>query len=294
MFETNFDIYNKSQKASIVPAKIKSSFDGVSGFLEVFIRFTYRYPSDYLLDILSVSAKLILAEKSCLLSQTNVTVGLTVPKSEYENGEWFKFKLEERFIKVIEDNRNGDPAFQIEIVALAATNIAARSSDGSIIKAHDAFHKSKGNLYFNIPKSIWVEKLLAGLGYQSFKLIQIPLTHKTLTEAYSDIIFEFNKAEEYFNQQDYDKCVAHCRSAMDALSRNLIKIRENTASESAFKWLEKISSHTFNWINEVNKANKLVSNKSHHSGHKNEFSKGEAESIYLTTLGLLHFISLLK
>ncbi|MBI5539666.1 MAG: hypothetical protein HY951_06375 [Bacteroidia bacterium] len=154
--------------------------------------------------------------------------------------------------------------------------------------------KETVNLYFSIPKSHWVEKILPNLGYQSLKLIEIPLTHKTLKEAYGDIIFEFNKAEGYFNQKDYNKCVAHCRCTLDALTRNLIKIRKQEASETAFKWLKSIDTATYKWIDELNKANTALSGKTHHAGQKRDFSRQEAESIYLVILGLLNFIAHIK
>ncbi|HRH02954.1 MAG TPA: hypothetical protein PLN13_10315 [Bacteroidia bacterium] len=294
MVNSNFHIHNKVQTVEVIPSEIKGSFDGLSSFLEIFLHFTYRFPADNLIDIISANAKLKLSGKNSLLAQLTIPIGLTVPHNEYKRGEWFKFKLENKFIKAIEDNRKGDPSFYIELEMLASSYKEARSGDGAMVKVNDSCHKDKTDLYFTIPKSIWVEKLMSDLNYQSFKLVEIPLTHKTLKEAYVDIIFEFNKAEEYFNNQDYDKCVAHCRSAMDALSRNLVKIKAHTPSESSFKWLEKINSNTFKWIDEVNKANKAISNKSHHSGHKNAFEKYEAESVYLTTLGLMHFIAFLK
>lgn len=100
MIDTNFDIYSKNQTAAVIPSEIKASFDGATSFLEVFIHFTYRYPTECFLDILTVSARLILSGKNCLLSHSNISVGLTVPRAEYSNGEWFKFSLEEKLYNV--------------------------------------------------------------------------------------------------------------------------------------------------------------------------------------------------
>lgn len=77
---------------------------------------------------------------------------------------------------------------------------------------------------------------------------------------------------------------------MDHLSRNLIKIKNSAESESMFKWLSKIDESTFTWIDDVNRALTSIGSKPHHIGLKREFTRYEAESIYLITLGLMNFI----
>ena len=72
------------------------------------------------------------------------------------------------------------------------------------------------------------------------------------------------------------------------------KIKEQVASQAAFKWLENIDTATFNWIDELNKSNAALTSKTHHSGNKRDFTRQEAESIYLVILGLLNFVAHIK
>jgi hypothetical protein len=165
---------------------------------------------------------------------------------------------------------------------------------GTQIASIDDLFRDFASIHFSIPRSVWVEKLLPQLGYKAFKLIEIPLSHTSLSEAYDDIITEFTKAEMYYKQQDYNKCVSHCRHTMDALTRNLKKIKETVPSESMFKWLKDIDTSTLTWIDDLNKANNAITSKTHHSGQTRDFTKAEADSIYLVTLGLLNLLGHLK
>lgn len=295
MEKTSFSILSKVQDVKITPTQIKGSNDGLRSFLNVFISFTFRKPSkETVFDVVSLSAKLKFQNPNILLAEKDVLAGITVNRDECETGEWFNFVLDDKAISAIEKHRKDDVLFNIELTVLALMKTEVNFANSRMIRGADGMIKETARLYFPIPKSMWVEQILFALGYQSLRLIEIPLTHRTLKEAYADIVFEFTKAEEYFNQKDYNKCVAHCRHTLDALTRNLKKIKEQVPSETAFKWLENIDTATFNWIDELNKSNAALTSKTHHSGHKRDFSMQEAESIYLVILGLLNFIAHIK
>lgn len=295
MEKASFLLFSKVQEISISLDQITGSNDGLRSFLNVFISFTFRKPAtEIVFDIISISAKLKFQNPNVLLSEKDVLAGYSVNKEEYRTGEWFNFVLDYNAISSIEKHRNDDVLFNIELTMLALMKTEVNFQNGRVIRGADGLMKETTKIHFSIPKSIWVEKILMNLGFQNLKLIEIPLTHKTLKEAYTDIIFEFNKAESYFNQKDYNKCVAHCRHTLDTLTRNLKKIKDQVPSETSFKWLESIDSATFNWIDELNKSNTALSSKTHHSGQKRDFSRQEAESIYLVILGLLNFIAYIK
>lgn len=187
--------------------------------------------------------------------------------------------------------RNGsDLKLNIKFVFVALRKSKLQGLGLNDAWSQDGCINAQGEIQFIIPRSYWIEKVLPGLGLPGFNLVEIPLSHKLLVEAYDDIINEFNSAETYFRQGDYTKCIGHCRHAMDHLSRNLIKIKKNVDSESRFKWLSKIDESTFTWIDDVNKALTSIGSKPHHIGLKREFSRYEAESIYLITMGLMNFV----
>jgi hypothetical protein len=283
MNQSSFNFRSKIQDIEVKPNDVTGVFDGLKSFLSVPIHFIYRPPqNEWGFDVISIT-----------LSEKNVFPGTCVAK-ECEVGENFRFELDERTISTIENQRGGgDITFYVDLSIVVAMNSITKPANYRVVQSEGAY-RDTASVYFTIPKSIWVERILSSLGYQAFKLIQIPLTHKALKEAYSDIISEFNSAENYFNQQDYNKCVAHCRHTLDALHRNLKKVKAQTPSESAFKWLEGLDAATLEWLDKMDKANGAQTNKTHHSGLKRDFTRYEAESIYLVTLGLLNFIAYLK
>lgn len=148
----------------------------------------------------------------------------------------------------------------------------------------------QGQTQFIIPKSNWSEKLIRSLGYPGFKLIEIPLKHNIIKEAYNDIINELNLAQDYYKRGDNNKCVQHCRGALDKLNGSLKALKENAKSKSRLGWLEKVDKATLTWIDTMDQSTFAITSGPHHSGLKKEFTRIEAESIYLVTLGSMNFV----
>lgn len=296
MNKASFNILSTVQEVKVAPNEITGTYDKHKSYINMFLHFDFIVPrhDEVYLDIVSISAKLKLnASVFSILSEVNVPVGLTIPRQKYDTGVWLNFPMEEKAIAIIEKERKGDLNFIVEFTVLYSLRnniyipIHKLSAPFGMGKVHE-------NLYISIPRSVWIEKILAGLAFRSLKLIEIPVDHKVLKEAYAEIIFEFDKAEHYFTLHDYDKCVSHCRHTLDALHRNLKEIKKSGRSESAFKWLENVDTATITWIDELDKRTVALASKTHHAGHKKEFSREEAQSIYLIVLGLLNFVGNLK
>ena len=97
--------------------------------------------------------------------------------------------------------------------------------------------------------------------------MQVPLHYGDFEGLYeSEIIQEFISAEKYLKKQDYNKCVAHCRSCLDVLNRNLRKVKAKEESESKFKWIEKVSAEAFAYLDALSKYTSSVSSITHHAG----------------------------
>ena len=278
------------QEAEIKPEGISASSDGLRSYLSIVVSFIFRKSKFERFDVSSIKAKLKLKNPNVLLSETVALYGISVLAPEIKPELRFDFIIDDKAINAIEKYRNGDIWFSIELSISALIKSSFLLTTQQEKYSFDRIDNEMVNIDLFIPKSIWIEKIIPNTGFQSLKLIEIPLSHRNLSEAYDNIILEFTKAEKYFNQQDYDKCVAHCRNALDSISRNLKKINNKMESESAFKWLENIDKATYTWIDTLNKANSSITSKAHHAGQKKEFSRHEAESIYLITLGLLNFI----
>lgn len=293
MNSNNFSIDSKVQNVEIHPNETSGSFEGYMSYLEVYAHFVFRVPnarSEF--DVLSITASLNLLGDTFVISKTVIHSSITIRNHDSRYREILKFELTKTDLEYIEQRRNGDANFTIEL----DFQILQRELSGIDGAIKSTIGLTKGNtfLQLTIPKSIWAEKILKRLGYNSFKLIEIPLHHLILEEAYDDILSEFNQAEQYFVKQDYNKCIAHCRSTLDALTRNLKKIKAKEPSESKFKWLETVSKTSFDFIDGINKANSAISSKTHHAGKGASFGRQDAESIYLVSLALLHYINSLK
>ena len=199
--------------------------------------------------------------------------------------------MDDRSIFAAQKYRDGgDLKLRIDLTFTALRKKVLNLNDNETLWGIERVENLTGEVQLVVPKSYWVEKLLPALGYPGFKLIEIPLTHLLLNEAYDNIISEFNKAESYFNKGDYNACIAHCRNTMDTLKENLKNLKNGIESKTAFNWLQEIDTITLTWIDTVNKSLSAIASKTHHGGLKKDFTRVEAESIYLVTLGLMNFV----
>jgi hypothetical protein len=292
MFTGSFSVRGRSQDIIIDTTQhVVGKSDKIRSYLSVHIQFVLRHVSPdvpYYLNF--ITAKLKLSNIDCLLSEVHLPVGYNVEKPELRSGDTFNFLLDEKALFIIEQNRGEEVGFYMEFTfTFFIGKTLQTATQGVHIGLYDNL-KERANLHFKISKSDWVEKILRTIGYRNLRLVEIPVVHDSLNEAYKDIISEFNHAESYFNKSDYNKCIAHCRHTLDALTRNLKKIKDNTPSETAFKWLENIDRATITWIDELNKSTAAISSKTHLSGLSKDFTRQEAEAIYLVVLGLMNFI----
>lgn len=291
MNESHFSVQNTSQKIRVIPSDIYPHFDGLQAIIGIPLNFAlHPTRNGHFFDIVSVEAKLRLGNLGTLLSQTIIHPAISPRNYTWEGGKSLNFILSEKALQFIEKKREGDLVFALEITLSLLIRKELTLNPSLSFTSPEYWSTETVNLSFTIPRSVWVEKILPKIGFRNFRLIEVPLSHNQLKEAYDDILIEFNKAEQYFNAQDYNKCVAHCRNTLDALHRNLLKIKKKENIESSFKWLEKVSAETLNWITEIDKATFSLTSKSHHAGHKKDFKRYETEAIYLVVLGLLNFV----
>ncbi len=292
-------IYEKVQEMKIIPREIVAENDTLNSFLKIPIHFTFNQPFKDHFNIPSITATLLL--NNVELSQADEYVGFSIEKNVEDaiskDNHVFKFRFSERTIDFIEKNRNGDIKFRISIAGIIfykGIHITAKIQTPKQIRSLDGTMRINNYFDFEIPQSQWVKSILPNLNYQNFKLIEVPLNHRKLKEAYEGIVKEFSKADEYFKSQNYNECVGGCRKTMEKLKNALVQIKKISESSSNFEWLSDINYSTFRWIDEMNKANSAITSKPHHAGFDKEFTRNEAESIYLVTLGLLNFVGSLK
>ncbi|MCB0492495.1 MAG: hypothetical protein KDC93_08775 [Cyclobacteriaceae bacterium] len=298
MSKGSFEIGGMSQDLEIDLGLLEGVYDGLRSYLRVFLSINLRFPKNFgkaALDFMNVQAGLLESSTGMTLSNVLAPMGEVIYDQENyrerKTGIWFVFQMDKEVVHSLQKIRNkADVNLKLDLVFSILRKEGTSFIDNEMIWSLEKTSFCRGSIWFTIPQSTWVNKILPGLGWPGFLLIEIPLKHRNLNEAYENIIFEFNKAELYFNQGEYNVCIAHCRNAMDSLTRNLTKLKNGTKSESAFKWLSKVDDSTLTWIDTINKTTSSIASKPHHSGMKTDFTRCEAESIYLVTLGLMNLI----
>ena len=291
MNKDSFIILSRTHDVNVLSFDIRTKNDGLYGYFEIPVRFVFRKIIEGThFDISTLGAKLKL--ENTVLSETIECVDISIMNDE-TICYWVKFRLDEKSISYIEKKRSENIIFTLELAGTAIIKSVLSIEKNKEVKSFDGLLPIISNSYIEIAHSEWI-KHLSNLGFESFKLFEVPMTHPTLREAYPLIIKELSDAEKYYKGQDYNKCIAHCRMALDPLTRNLLKIKREGDSETNFKWLKNISESTFIWLNTIHKETTGVSSKTHHLGNNRDFYRYEAESIYLMTLGLVNLIGGLK
>jgi hypothetical protein len=286
-----FAILSKVQDIEIKEQEILASSDALNSYLSIPVNVSYRLPQPNMaVDFLSIESILLFGENQILCSDFNKNIGYSYALDSEFKIE-LKFLLTKEVISQIEKLRTSDLRFMIKINFLITLKNKLDLNQNKTIWSSTMVQNLNSQIDFQIPKSTWIETLMPNLGYNNIRLIEIPKTHKQLTDEYLTIKKEFDKAEDYFNKNDYNKCVAHCRNVLDALNRNLKKDKNEKPLEPSFSWLKSLSNSSYDWINKVCSATHEIASKAHHPGDHIGFTRQEAESIFLVVLGLINFIA---
>lgn len=299
MNKSDFTIFTLCQDLMVDSTQVFATNDALNSFLYIPVKFKFRQPSlETHYDIDTITANLY-TNNTFIASTTEYTrfsIDMRSKKEEKDESQTFKFRITNPAINFIEKHRDGDAKFRIEFRGiLKVKTLFNFKKNGGIVEMKSLFDQMelRSDMYIDIPQSQWVKKILHDLNYNSFLLIEVPLNHKYIKEAFSGIKSEFVKAEKYFKDHQYYECVGACRKTMDKLKENLLNFKEGIGSKSKYKWLTEINEHTRNWIESISRSNSSITSKPHHAGDHN-FLRQEAESVYLVTLGLMNYIGNIK
>lgn len=231
------------------------------------------------------------------LGDMKISEGVSDPIAEYS---WLparsytvhlELPLDLRRIEAIEARRRGDIQLQLLGSALVAEHPpvpqAVAGQRQEIRREVEAFGTGSFTLTFVIPRSHWTEKVLKGLGYGTIQIFEIPIPREVMPEVFSSVPEELAKAQSYFEQGDYDKAVAHSRSALDPLQKVLPEIRTRM-TDSKYEWLSEVTGATYNWLDKLVKKTREISSAAHHAPSIGHFSRGEALSILMVTFATVH------
>jgi hypothetical protein len=240
--------------------------------------------------VLSISADLSITNQYFNASQVMMQVNWPVFMPHSINVTLY-FPLTAETIFYIEKHRQVDLPASLKITLQVAIKEDVPTSNTGVTRpVIRGFENSQAHQYFNIAHSVWVSKVLPGLGYNAGALVEIPAVSILLPKEYAIAKDELQEATRYFIAGDYDKAIAHCRAAIEPINKEFSSIRNNFASNSKFAWLKGQYSATYNFIEGILGGNYSISNKSHHPPSFGNFGRAESETIVGTTILLISYL----
>ena len=274
--------------------------------LHIPIEFTLR-PKEDRGEIKAYS--LLWLRSSLHIENVKIGEGFSEPIAEYS---WSPFNsrqipieipLDHYRIEKIEERRQGDIQFRLSGSALIAEHPpiakAGPNERQEYRKDVENFTTGNFNITFTIPQSHWIDKILPGLGYGKVKLIEIPIPEKIVPDTFQKALTELQESQRYFVEGDYDKVVAHCRSAVQLIPEarpiDLSGLDKPSFNDKAKNFLELNLSILTNskreFIENIIKATWNLSSIPHHpSSSLGYFNRADAEAIMLVTTALLAYV----
>ncbi|MEQ8715803.1 MAG: hypothetical protein RIC80_22500 [Cyclobacteriaceae bacterium] len=198
-----------------------------------------------------------------------------------------KFKISSGFKTFIDQNKpfKAPVHLKFNVKMYVMTLRTSSGSMGNEMKLVDIFNTNL-NQDISIPYSTWNDQIVGPL-YGKYDTVYVP--HFDDKSPYEHASNEMKQAESYLHAGDYDKVVAHCRSALESLKRNISILKDTIESKSENEWFDKNINLTNNWLKEIVATNQKVSNKAHHPPSFGHFNKSSAESIYMICIALLYY-----
>lgn len=223
--------------------------------------------------------------------------------NDWPSSYQFSIPLDLARVNRIEEQRAGDAALTFHFTALLAKHPGAvkEGRGNEIDESIETLRSTSFDLYVQIPQSHWINSILPGLGYGKIKIVEVLTPDKVIPEVFAQAVGEFEKAQQYMKQADFDKVVAHCRNTLDLIPKVVHLKFEADAKpsypdrvkkllkehlpvplgDSKREAIEKMLTTLWN----------LTSISHHQSSHlSGYFSRADADLIMLTTTALLSYV----
>ncbi|HJH27191.1 MAG TPA: hypothetical protein C5S37_10620 [Methanophagales archaeon] len=275
--------------------------------LHIPVEFTLR-PSEKKGKIKAYS--LLWLRSSLHIENIKIGEGFSEPIAEYS---WphlsprqisIEIPLDHYRIEKIEERRQGDIQFRLSGSALIAEHPSIAKAGPNERQEYktdvENFTTGNFNITFSIPQSHWIDKILPGLGYGKVKLIEVPIPEKIVPDTFQKALTELQESQRYFVEGDYDKVVAHCRSAVQLIPAarpiDLSGLDKPSFNGKVREFLKQnlstfLTNSKQEFIENIIKATwKLGSIPHHPSSSLGYFNRADAEAIMLVTTALLAYV----
>jgi len=214
---------------------------------------------------------------------------------EFPSEAWahLEFPLASQVLERIEETRQGDLRFRCDF-QLEVTTFGTLRFGGNPDKALPSLpdiHALTTDCVIEVPQSVWIEKVLPGLGYGKVYWIELPAIS---LEACAELDHSFKalqQAERRFKFGDYDEAVAHCRKALEPIRRELQKLKTKSGDALAPDYAEKIGNSTVTWLTEVLGKTYGVANTPAHSPQTGHFNRLDAQMLLTITASVIAFLA---
>lgn len=288
---------NSTIQAISINANLVSGYGGIEGYylnipFKIALRPHLKHNNETVKFILlTIDAYLAIPGIGRLETQGRLICDWEV-RSEREQSDSLYFPLNDKQIFLIEESRKANLIISIEFTFHYGifSNVKIQNNQGEFFPDFiSTFENKNCNIHLEILHSHWVTKVLPGMGYKNFKMIEIPLASKLIPNEFAKSIIELEAAEMYFANGDYDKTVAHCRAALDPFKDIIKKLKDNIKSKSEVAWMSETMESTIEWLYKMIKSTSGVSNKTHHPPSMGHFDRKKAEIIYLITVSIVAY-----
>jgi len=119
-------------------------------------------------------------------------------------------------LQQIESQRTGDIALKFDFTfEFAKHHPIPRKQPSSPI---EQFETNFFSMTVIVPRSIWIDKVLPGLGYGKIHLVEVPTPEQAIGETIARAVEDFQRAQEQMLQGDYNHVLGYCRDALERLS----------------------------------------------------------------------------
>ena len=208
-------------------------------------------------ELLIVKGELRAKDNSILCSQNIILLNQQIYPNQPKGTAEFRFSILHSVLHSIEQKRAGDLRFSLAM----STQCAIYSSNQMT-----GFDKGFGYIDFTFSQSDWV-KLLGAMGYPSLQLVELPAASSLIPDEYGKSLKELTEARKYFLKCDYNKAIAHCRSAIDAFKPKFFEVKRIIESETEFDWITKSIKETVAWLDIMQKQTSAITSKAHHPAY---------------------------
>lgn len=149
----------------------------------------------------------------------------------------------------------------------------------------------EANLNLTVPQSIWVDRILLGLGFGVIQLLEIPVISLEQCQALQHSWQALKRADEQFRLGDYDEAVGLCRTAVDPIRNKLKKLKEAQPDSLATDCVEKYGTATLDWLITILGKTHGVANTPHHSPHTGHFNRFDAQMILTIVSNVIAYVA---